>query len=336
MKRRNSVVDAKGIALRPLGRLAATCVALAASFVACETNLHLGGDRSSDSPDAASNGASSDGAAAAGDSLDGGADPTFAQWPVPDDSPPVTNYSIANGTVVDQTTRLMWQQGISVGRVAWADAARVCADLRLGGYADWSVPSRIELVSIIDFTASTNSSVFNATVFPDDEPPCFWSSSKALSKTSKAWQIQAAHITSPADVSEVCAVRCVRGRGESPNARKEIELQGAIAIDHRTGLTWQQLPPSTLYEAPVADEYCQALDLGGLTGGWRLPMIKELQTIVDEHRSDPAVLLGFGDNVGERWASTGYPGYAWIVNFIDGSTISQPIDQPFRVRCVHP
>jgi hypothetical protein len=319
-----------------------TSLASLASF-ACETTLPLGGDVSDagaatgDAADAGGTIDAGDGRAA-GDALAPGVDGgpgafEWALWPVPGDSPPVTNYDLQNGTALDKTTLLMWQQGIVPGRFTWSEATQGCAALRVGGFADWSLPSRIELVSIVDYESASS---FNPNVFVDDGPPCFWSASPVVNTTSPyAWQIQHQQtLQGPTD--EACAVRCVRNRGASPHAKEAIEFRGAVAVDHRTGLTWEQLPPGTIYTAAGADDHCLKLSLGGLSTGWRLPTIRELQTIVDEKRTSLALAPEFGAAAGTTWAQTGTVGYAWIVQFQHGDTIEHPIDFTYNARCVHP
>ncbi len=304
--------------------------ALTTVTVGCNTSLNLGGDRDGGGEAGSDAGTSAwpDGATTT--------NPTFAAWPMPDDSPQASNYAIANGTATDKTTGLVWQQGIVIGRFSFKDAKQACTQLRLDGREDWLLPTRIELVSLINYETG---SLFNGSVFADDQPACFWtSSSYAANPSSQAWQV-ASRMTQPSNVTDACAARCVRRLGGSSNAG--VEFRGVVAIDHGTGLTWQQLPPTSVRTAIAADDYCTALSLGDYASGWRLPTIRELQTIVDERLHNPAFDPSFGSSSAGTWASTGERdpegrNYAWIVRFADGQTISQRIDMEYNVRCVHP
>jgi hypothetical protein len=53
---------------------------------------------------------------------------------------------------------------------------------------------------------------------------------------------------------------------------------GSIWIDPRTGLTWQVHTADLLFDQAGAESYCDALQLEG--GGWRLPTITELRTLI--------------------------------------------------------
>ncbi len=95
-------------------------------------------------------------------------------------------------------------------------------------------------------------------------------------------------------------------------------------LDTKTKLTWQQsiAPTSMTWEA--AKSYCAGLGstLGG--GAWRLPTIKELQTLVDiSLSSGPTIDATAFPNTRASgvWSSTpatATSGVAWILAFNNG------------------
>lgn len=89
--------------------------------------------------------------------------------------------------------------------------------------------------------------------------------------------------------------------------------------DTCTGLMWQQhVTPFVWCEALA---YCEGLELAGHSD-WRLPNVRELQSIVDYQRSNPAIDPLFGPEAWRYWSSTSVvvnPHEAWYVNFDDGS-----------------
>lgn len=107
--------------------------------------------------------------------------------------------------------------------------------------------------------------------------------------------------------------------------------------DAVTGLTWQRQPSPAAMTWVDATAYC--------TGAWRLPRIKELQSIVD-YKSGASVLIDVavfpGTPAGSFWSSTvdqlgGPTTYAWVVDFratSQGGTWSDLQASPFFVRCV--
>lgn len=87
-----------------------------------------------------------------------------------------------------------------------------------------------------------------------------------------------------------------------------IEETGGVQItyDKNTGLRWQKARGGyMLWEA--AKNYCEGLNAssyGGYSSGWRLPTIKELQTIVDYGKSSPSLDTNYFNQSGNpRWWS---------------------------------
>ncbi len=90
-----------------------------------------------------------------------------------------------DGTVTDQATSLMWQQGDSGSGMIWEDGLDYCEDLTLAGQSDWRLPNAKELQSIVDYSRSpgTTSSaaidpVFGVTPIQNEagqtDYPCYW------------------------------------------------------------------------------------------------------------------------------------------------------------------
>ena len=129
----------------------------------------------------------------------------------------------------------------------------------------------------------------------------------------------------------------VAARADAPAGR--FAAAGGIVTDAKTGLRWQQ----TLDKAGTLAEvkaYCASLDLQGT--GWRVPTMKELETIVDDSRYQPALdpIFAFGITAFSWviWSSTPLSGlessYGWFVSFSDGSAWYQYEVAKGAARCV--
>ena len=83
-------------------------------------------------------------------------------------------------------------------------------------------------------------------------------------------------------------------------------------------------PASTTTDCGLTD--------GSVAGDWRLPNVKELQSLIDFGHVNPALPTGHpfsGVQSASYWSSTthaGLPGFAWRVNLVDGSTDAGPKD----------
>ena len=115
---------------------------------------------------------------------------------------------------------------------------------------------------------------------------------------------------------------------------------GGTVYDTKTKLTWQQTISSNSYAWADAKTYCAGVgsSLGGT--GWRLPTLKELQSLVD-----------YSQTISPRIDSTAFPGApslwawsasplagsssgAWDVYFGNGQTGFCGVSGTFNVRCV--
>jgi hypothetical protein len=132
------------------------------------------------------------------------------------------------------------------------------------------------------------------------------------------------------------AGRLPHAGADSPPCPYQVSNQGPnpVATDGQTGLTWTTMVPGKQYALADAQAYC-----AGLGAGWRVPSLRELQTIVDEGMSSPAIdRATFTDgHTDVFWSSTPsvqVPTSAWGVSFILGETVVADQSTKQYVRCV--
>jgi hypothetical protein len=133
--------------------------------------------------------------------------------------PHPASYTSMSGYVIDNVTGLWWQHPIDVlndqGKSCAAgctqtDALAYCAHLTLGGHCDWRLPTRVELVSIVDFAVSNPA--IDTLAFPSTPVAQFWTSSPYAGDTSRAWYVYFGGGYTAYDVTASASyrVRCVR------------------------------------------------------------------------------------------------------------------------------
>ena len=190
-----------------------------------------------------------------------------------DRDPHPQDYDTSNKAVVlDRVTGRMWQRLVEAKTHTWSQARDYCDRLDLGGYDDWRLPSRVELVSIVDLTHSQPS--INQTAFPKTPSDWFWTSSvDAENPTTAAWYVyfyfgypKTDAMTNQFRVRCVRAPRCLIG----PARRPPYDVQKEVVRDRGTGLTWQRVAPAQSFAFDGARQYCMKARVGH-QGGWRVP-----------------------------------------------------------------
>lgn len=294
-----------------------------------------------------------DGGAMAGTSSegDGGEPPLptdreFAQWPMPNPVgsgyPHPAQYDTSKpDVVVDRITGLTWESNAGNENYKWADAAAKCKETTTGGYRDWRLPSRIELLSLVDFTRTFPA--INLAAFPDARSSGYWTASPSPAAPNRYSYVEFDLGIAWTDTSgELHWARCVRGL-PSASPPHYSTLQGYVR-DNATGLNWEMPAPDDDVDYAGAVAHCKALTAGGFES-WRLPSINELQTLVDVRSDQPAMDVAvFSDVDAETdmfWSSSPYLrdpeiNRHWMLQDHGGVGTADEADGLHRVRCVLP
>lgn len=103
---------------------------------------------------------------------------TWALWRMPGLTSDISNYGYTADTITDNTTKLMWQRVMDKTERTWQEAQDYCWNLTLANKSDWRAPTRVELLSLVDFT-KTSGVAINASTFADALPTERWWSSSA-------------------------------------------------------------------------------------------------------------------------------------------------------------
>jgi hypothetical protein len=110
--------------------------------------------------------------------------------------------------------------------------------------------------------------------------------------------------------------------------------------DNATGLLWSVKDSGSDTSWVQANNYCKNLTLGGYAD-WRLPTLKELETIYDKRQSKMYKIKAPFELTSESiWAEATDSGNAWLFNFFNSGTSMLPTTGSCggtgRALCVRP
>ena len=114
-----------------------------------------------------------------------------------------------------------------------------------------------------------------------------------------------------------------------------VSTDGTEVCDNTTGLIWDQMPDSVSRPWQDAVDHCPTLG-----GGYRLPFVKELNSLVDYSQITPALPVGhpFSNvQLANYWSATtsaGTPTSAWVVGFASGIVLDGGKSSNTPVWCV--
>ena len=247
-----------------------------------------------------------------------------------------------DGTVVDNVTGLMWQKADS-GELTFESATNYPSTLALGGFSDWRLPTAHELYGILNLSLANPA--LNTNVFTASAAEYWWSSDRQSGNASNIWVSNSGGGIGPHPKGETLSAggtkrfhtRCVRG--VAVTGHRFVKNADGTASDLDTGLVWQQAPLATVTNWEGALRYAEGLSLAG-SSDWRLPNIKELQSINDESLIRPSVDTNLFPGTGQTarfWSSTtrcNGTNTAWHVDFTYGIATYDVKQTNYWVRCV--
>lgn len=214
-------------------------------------------------------------------------------------------------TITDNVTGLMWQKADG-GEMTHEKAITYCDDLILGGYSDWRLPTPIEAHSIL--IHENGNPAINTTYFTPTGAEYWWTSVYEKNSTTKVWVTNAGggignHLkteTISAGGTKKIHARAVRNISTPTTITNHFTDNGDETItDNLTQLIWQKVPNTSALTWENALTYAEGLSLAN-ESDWRLPNIKELQSLNNELATNPSVFFPFFSSLGTKkyWSST--------------------------------
>ncbi len=266
--------------------------------------------------------------------------PDFPVWGLRPLSPGALLIAAGDGTVRDTQTQLTWQQGFSPTPLDWNGAKAYCNGLNLAGVSDWRLPTEAEQQTLIDYGKGDHAV---AGAFAGTPAEWFWSAGTLQGSPGDGWLVFfGPGISYSVGVGYKNRARCVRNVGAEPqlsaSARFQPHAASGTVHDLASGRTWQRDGSASGVRAwSAATAYCAKLQLDG--GGWRLPDVVELLSLVNRQALAPSSdgVAFPGTPPAGYWSASlrnNSSQFAWYVDFDHGYSGSFSIDNGYHVRCV--
>jgi hypothetical protein len=192
-----------------------------------------------------------------------------------------------------------------------------------------------------------NNPAMNTTFFPSSGAEYWWTSTCQTGDNTKVWCTNAGGGIGNKPKSETISaggtfkfhVRAVRTISVPTTITNHFTDNGDGTItDNLTQLIWQKVPNTTTQTWENAIAYAENLSLAG-ESDWRLPNIKELQSLNDESITNTSTNTTFFPSIGVHnyWSSTSLPNQttkAWYWNTQFGITTYDVKTNANYVLCV--
>ena len=235
-----------------------------------------------------------------------------------------------NGTVKDTITGLLWQK-TDGGEMTYENAILYCDTLTLGGYTDWRLPNPHEGFSILNQQYANPA--IDVTVFTNTGADYWWTNTPQATDANKIWCTNAGGGIGNKPKTETISaggtfkyhVRAVRDMSTPVVLPYHFtDNNDGTITDNITHLVWQKIPYTDSLTWENALSYAESLNLGNYID-WRLPNIKELQSINNEKKTNPSFDTSFFKITNDKkyWSSSTLPNrstQAWFLNTKYGIT----------------
>lgn len=182
-----------------------------------------------------------------------------------------------DGTVSDNSTGLIWQQG-EPGSMTWDVALTYCKGLSLGGKSDWRLPNIKELESLTEYTIYPS---IDKTAFPNAVLSNYWSSTTDASYPVSAWSVDnRGDVMSYDEYTDYLInkndnyyVRCVRGGQSGALANLTLSVStigtGSGAVTANSGtISWSGSTGTASYSSGTSVTLTAAADSGSTFTSW--------------------------------------------------------------------
>lgn len=247
-------------------------------------------------------------------------------WPQP-------RFEAEIDTVRDRLTGLCWARNASLSEfpLTWTEAHEFVGELNRRNYAGrrhWRLPSRRELFSLVSH-ANINPALPDGHPFIHVFAGYYWTERTVSRLPDQAWYVHfgGGRVFKGMKHGSYMVWPVCGGDASETVPRPCLEVREETVEDYRTGLAWTR--DANPFGRPV--RWQEALDAvarynaANLLGrdDWRLPNVRELESLLDLHCHSPALppghpFTGVRDGYWSSTTSVYEPSYAWVLYPVDG------------------
>jgi len=243
-----------------------------------------------------------------------------------------SRFQVWDRVVKDELTAAIWSRDANPAEfpLTWQEALQFVADMRTRrayGYENWQLPTRRLLFSLISHQ-DLNPALAKGHPFENIFTGYYWTAETCRRLTDQAWYVHlgGGRIHRGMKHGSYMVWPVAAGNVETADSDRFVADDGCVH-DCRTGLTWIRDadlsgPRLTWQDALGAVRTLNPMKPCGYQD-WRLPNIRELESLIDLQSHSPALPVGhpFINVRDAYWSSTTSvyePRYAWTVYSQDG------------------
>lgn len=193
------------------------------------------------------------------------------------------------------------------------------------GIAEWRLPTRRELFALVSHQ-HVNPALPEGHPFENVFPGYYWTATPCARLPDQAWYVHlgGARVYRGMQSGAYLVWPVAGPLRDAPALEDRFKATEGVVDDHLTGLSWTAAAPPLAWNAALEVAADLNRHAAGGRADWRLPNIRELESLVDLARHSPALPFGFPwEDIPEGcWSSTTSvyePRYAWVLYLRDGA-----------------
>jgi hypothetical protein len=247
--------------------------------------------------------------------------------------PYVSNrFNVCNDFVEDRWTGLIWHLNANLAEfpLTWKEAFEFVQEVNdsvTSGIKNWRLPTRSELFSLVSHQL-INPALPEHHPFANVFNGYYWTQTECSRLPDQAWYIHLGGGRVYRGMKHGSyMVWPVTGKIKNQSVNDRFHMDGITTYDSLTNRTWlvgKEQPRVTVTWKEAADYIKNLNDRIGGFSDWRLPNIRELESLVDTTQHSPAFAAPSAFDIIQAgyWSSTTSlyePRYAWVLYTMDGA-----------------